>query len=600
MATLKEFSDKIREAANIVDVIGSYVELRKSGSSYKGLCPFHKEKTPSFFVSPTKQIFHCFGCNTGGDVITFVKDYEKIDFKETILLLARKLNIPVPSFRSHSEDASRDAYRNTLLEVHKLATEYFCKQLLEAPAGRPAKQYLASRGMNRDVVERFQLGYAPPERDALMRYLMGKGYSTKTLEDAGLVSRMESGGYCDRFRGRIIFPILDNVGRCIGFGGRILDAGEPKYLNSPETQLYRKGRVLYGLNLAKEAFREKPFALVLEGYMDVIAAHQFGLGTAIATLGTALTEDQSKLLRKFVREVYFLYDGDEAGQNAMLRGCEVLLKNDLRARVAVLPAGEDPDSFLRKFGKEKLEHLLSQAVDFLDFFLTLAKTKWDLSSVDGKINTINMIKPVLRGVPDRILFQDYQRRLAEALQLQEGLVADYLRDISLYESEAFRKEVEDKRFDKIHLAEKGLLKILIDNPGAKQYLSSDFQVEWIFDQKTRKIIEKAISIETEDCFGTLLSLCEDDEEAAFLRSVALWDVELSDVPCGIQQIIARLKMRFVKFHTYNLTRQIEAFEKRDGIGQSPDASKLTQPMHQASVEATQTHKSSFGQNAAQK
>jgi DNA primase len=599
MTSFKEFSDKVRESANITDVIGSYIELRKSGTSHKALCPFHKEKTPSFFVSPTKQIFHCFGCNAGGDVFTFIKDYEKVDFKEAVLLLAKKLNIPVPSFRAHAEDASRDAYRNTLLEVHNLAVEYFRTQLVDAAAGGAARQYLKTRGIDPETERTFQLGFAPKSPDALLRHLTSKGYATKTLEDAGVISRTESAGHTDRFRGRLMFPIFDNIGRCVGFGGRLLDAGEPKYLNSPETLLYRKGRVLYGLNLAKEAFRERPFALLLEGYMDVLAAHQFGFSNAVATLGTALTDEQAQLLRKFVQEVCFLYDGDEAGQNAMLRGCEVLLRHDLRAKVAILPVGDDPDSYLRGHGAEKFDQLLLKAVDFFDFFLGAAKAKWDISGVDGKINTINIMKPMLKGIKDRLQFQDYQRRLAEALQLQEGLVADYLKDVGVYESETLRKEVEAKRFDKVHLAERELLKILIDNPCAREYISKNFEVEWVFDKKTRQIVEKVLSIEMDrvDCLSTLLDLCEDEEEAVCVRSVALWDVELSGAPSGIQQLLARLKMRYVKLHTLNVARQIEAFEKRDGLGRSDEAAKLAQAMHSASMVATRTHKDAFGRNA---
>lgn len=603
MTTLKEFADKVRETAEIADIIGSYVTLKKSGANYKALCPFHQEKTPSFMVSPAKQIFHCFGCNVGGDVIGFVRQYEKVGFKDALEILARKLGLAVPRFAVSSQDAELDQYKTVLYEIHALAAKFFAAQLKES-RGKKAREYLKRRGIGEQIINDFQIGYAPAGWENFLSLARKKGYSEKALADAGLIVRSqrepvraedsgvataegERGGYYDRFRDRLIFPIFDTLERCVGFGGRVLDDSEPKYINSPETYIYKKGQVLYGLHRAKDGLKQTQSALVLEGYTDVITAHQFGFAHAVATLGTALTEAQAQLLKRYCSKIFFLYDGDEAGQNAMLRGCEVLLKRDFQISVVTLPQGEDPDSFLRANGKEAFATLLDTQEDFLQFFLSAAAAKYDLASVEGKVRTIDLVRPLLKSVGNPIFLQNYVHRLAEFLAIHEHLITVYLKDVGVGTTTSVRNAtdklaqgIQEKRLGQLHSAEKGLLRILVEHtdvrdqlkmpgrePGkarASQPISTDFDPEWIFDQRVKKWVMLLLSGDyvcqtdkPQALLADLLERCEDEGEAAFLREIALWDEAIEDYPSILEEIILRLRLRFEKAKTARLSEEIE-------------------------------------------
>ena len=602
MASLKEFADKVRETASIVDIIGSYLTLKKGGANYKALCPFHQEKTPSFMVSPAKQIFHCFGCNVGGDIIGFVRQYEKVGFKDALEILAKKLGLAVPRFAVSSYDAELDQYRTILYEIHTLAAEFFAAQLKES-RGRKAREYLKRRGIGDKILHDFQIGYAPAGWENFLRLARQKDYSEKALEDAGLIIRSqrepvhtdgrmaaaegEARGYYDRFRDRLIFPIFDALERCVGFGGRVLDDSEPKYINSPETHIYKKGQVLYGLHRAKDALKQTQSALLLEGYTDVITAHQFGFANAVATLGTALTEAQARLLKRYCSEIFFLYDGDEAGQNAMLRGCEVLLKRDFQIWVVTLPQGEDPDSFLRISGKEAFAAQLETKEDFLEFFLSAADAKYDVASVEGKVKAIDLVRPLLKSVGNPIYLQNYVHRLAEFLGIHEHLINMYLKDIGVGATTSVRNAadklaqgIQEKRVDQLHSAEKGLLRILVEHTDIRDQLKvlgeasakgdtrqtfcTDFDPEWIFDARVKKWVRLLLSgdyvCQTDSAqalLADLLDRCEDEEEAAFLREVALWDEAIEDYPSILEEIILRLRLRFEKAKTARLSEEIQ-------------------------------------------
>jgi DNA primase len=602
MTTLREFADKIRDTADIVETIGSYLTLKRSGANYKALCPFHQEKTPSFMVSPGKQIFHCFGCNAGGDVIGFVRQYEKVGFKEALELLARKLGLAVPRFSATSYDAELDQYRTVLYEIHALATSFFEAQLKE-PKGKKVREYLKGRAISDQIIRDFHIGYAPPGWENFLALAKKKGYSEKALEDAGLIARSaresdeaeghatagerEARGYYDRFRDRLIFPIFDTLERCIGFGGRVLDDREPKYINSPETLIYKKGQVLYGLHRAKDALKQTQSALLLEGYTDVITAHQFGFPHAVATLGTALTESQARLLKRYCSEIFFLYDGDEAGQNAMLRGCEVLLKHGFQIWVVTLPRGEDPDSFLRREGKEAFGALLDTKEDFLNFFLSMAAAKADIDSVEGKVRTIDFVRPMLKSVGNPIYLQSYAHRLAEFLGIHEHLINVYLKDVGAgatssasSAADKLAREIEEKGADTLHSAEKGLLRILVEHTDVREQLKAgppmsargeahgavgvDFDPDWIFDERVRKWVRVLTSEELaspidspQALLASLMERCEDEREAAFLREIVLWDETIEDYPGVIAEIVLRLRLRFEKAKTARLAEEIQ-------------------------------------------
>jgi DNA primase len=362
----QELIDQIRDANDIVDLISEYVPLKKRGKNYVGLCPFHAEKAPSFNVSPDKQMFYCFGCGEGGNVISFLLKHEKLGFSDAIRHLAKRANISLPK---KSFDKGRSEQLDKLYYANQVANEYFHKNFYREGPGKKARQYLNKRGFDPEIIKQFSLGYAPDDWEGLIRFAKNKEVETEVLNQAGLVvPRTETSGYYDRFRNRIIFPIFNLSGKIVGFGGRVLDdKDEPKYLNSPETPIYQKGKILYGLNLSKDEIRKNASAVLVEGYVDLLSLYQAGIKNVTASSGTAFTSDQARLLSRYAEKVYLLFDADTAGQSATFRSVDLLFSEGVEVFVVSLPKGEDPDSFVKKFGKEKLAKKIDQAQTFIDF-----------------------------------------------------------------------------------------------------------------------------------------------------------------------------------------------------------------------------------------
>src|SRR6266403_655639 len=360
-----ETIEQIAASNDIVEVIGSYFPLKRAGANFKALCPFHQEKTPSFTVTPSRQTFHCFGCGAGGSVFRFVMDYEHLDFPAAVKKLATRVGIPVIEERGSSpgEDDRQHEARRALLQLHAEAAEWFHENLVKTRIGAPGREYLKGRGIDRRIANDWQIGFAPESWDAFLSWALERGYQQRLLLESGLITRRdESAGdekVYDRFRNRIMFPIHNDVGEVIAFSGRILDkeAETAKYVNSPETPLFRKGRVLFGLHKTKRALIDADCAIVCEGQLDLITLFEAGIQNVVAPQGTAFTERQAHVLKRFVREVVLCFDSDTAGQNAAERSLEALLQNDLVVRVAEMPAQEDPDSLVRKSGRQKFEEL---------------------------------------------------------------------------------------------------------------------------------------------------------------------------------------------------------------------------------------------------
>ena len=382
MATFREAAQQIRDRADVVEIIQTYVPLRRAGAQWKGLCPFHPEKTPSFNVNPSRQGWYCFGCHKGGSIIDFIMGVEKLEYREAVELLARRLNIELPSRDfGRDENASRAAKeserrREDLLNLNRWALEWFQKNLYEFP-NSPVGAYLARRQVAPEMAAAFFLGASPDGWQALLDAARAKGFSDELLIEAGLIIHSESANRLyDRFRGRLMFPILDHRGRCLGFGGRIVvedpEKKLPKYINSNETPVYQKGKNLYGIYQAQKAIELRGRAILVEGNLDCIMAHQGGFTEAVATLGTALTDDQARMLRRYCREVIFVYDGDEAGQKAMRRGGEILVKAGLSVKAAILPPEHDPDSLIRAEGPAGFARFVDSASDIYDYLLSLA------------------------------------------------------------------------------------------------------------------------------------------------------------------------------------------------------------------------------------
>jgi DNA primase len=402
--------EQIAAANDIVDVIGSYFPLKRAGANFRALCPFHQEKTPSFHVSPQRQTFHCFGCGVGGSVFRFVMDYEHVDFPSAVRKLAARAGIPVvEERRAEGEDRQLEA-RRMLLKLHRETAEWFQENLLKKEWAAAARDYLKERGIDRQVAKNWQLGFAPEAWDAFLKWALERGYSREQLIQSGLVKprdeeRPQSSDVYDRFRGRIMFPICNDVGEVVAFSGRLLesDPQAAKYLNSPETPLFRKGRVLFGLHKTKRALIEANCALVCEGQLDLIALFEAGLNNVVAPQGTAFTPDQARLLKRYVDEVVLCFDADEAGQKAGERSLEALLENDLIVRVAEMPPGQDPDSLVRREGRQAFEQRVAAARDFFDHWIDHKVARLDLNSIGAKMQAARELAVTLSHVHDAIM-----------------------------------------------------------------------------------------------------------------------------------------------------------------------------------------------------
>ena len=425
---------EIKNTADIVEVVSEVVVLKKTGKNYVGLCPFHSEKTPSFTVSPEKQIFYCFGCAAGGNVFSFLMKHDGMSFPDAAKILAGRYGIDIPTTTMSPEQKRRMSQRESLFAANRQAMEFFRKQLLDDISGRRAMGYLKKRGINKEIFDNFYLGYAPKGWDNLLRFFTKKNISLDLVEKAGLiVSRKEKSGFYDRFRDRLIFPIFDLNMQVIGFGGRVMDDSLPKYLNSPETPVYNKSRSLYGLHLAKMKCRENERVFIVEGYFDLLTLHQHGLQDSVATLGTSLTPEHVQLIKGFVGKdgrVILVFDSDDAGIKASQRSIEVFDKGYINAQILILPDGYDPDSFIFEFGVESFLDLVSEAQGIIPFLMDSAVKKHGLS-IEGKIRIISEMKEPLGSITDNVRRSLYIKELAECINIDEFAVLEKIRKISV-------------------------------------------------------------------------------------------------------------------------------------------------------------------------
>ena len=402
------FIDDLKRQADIVRVVQDYVQLKKKGANWMACCPFHKEKTPSFSVSPAKEIFYCFGCHKGGSVFNFVMEMERVSFPEAIQLVAEKSGVPLPVMVDDSRFQARRLESEEVIELNKWALEWWEQQLETSSEARIAREYLLRREITEETVKTFRLGYAPDSWEALSSHLRQKGAAQDQIQRSGLVVKKDSGsGSYDRFRGRLVFPVLDIQGKPIAFGGRTLKDEDAKYINSPETAAYIKGRNLFGLNLTRDEIRRNGFVILVEGFLDLIVPYQFGIRNLAASLGTALTPDQVKLLGRFARKVVVNYDGDKAGVQAAKKAIEILLAEDLEVKILVLPDGADPDEFLRKSGATEYHRRRGEAQPHIQFVIDQAVGDRKLSNPADKEAAIDEVLPYVRAVRSRIQKREY-------------------------------------------------------------------------------------------------------------------------------------------------------------------------------------------------
>jgi len=401
-----EIIQRVKDSTDIVSVVGEYVSLKKAGNSYKGLCPFHSEKSPSFNVSASRNGFHCFGCGKGGNVITFIMEMEKMPFPEALRLLADKANIALPKQEESTRDLAAEKVRDRMQAINEFAGKFFYERLLSQD-GQACRDYFKGRGFTKEDAVKYQIGFAPDGWEALKIQGQKAGFTPSELLSAGLiVHNEEKNKDYDKFRNRLMFPVKDNYGRIIAFGGRTLsDEAGPKYLNSPETLLFKKSECLYLLDMAREAIRQKGYVLVVEGYFDALALHHFGLENAVATLGTALTSQHGRLLKRYTTEVVFSYDADMAGQAAVLRGFEPLVQAGLNIRVLVMPDVKDPDEYLQKHSKEEFEAMVEKAPGFFRWWAQSLKKKFQGSPVEERMRALQGFVPMILQIPDEVLVQ---------------------------------------------------------------------------------------------------------------------------------------------------------------------------------------------------
>jgi DNA primase len=521
------FREQVRAASDIVDVIGASLPLKRAGTNFVTLCPFHKEKSPSFNVSPSKQIFHCFGCHAGGDVFKFVQQYENVSFPEAVQRLAERARIP---FETESNPAARESrgLKDALLQLHEAVCQRWQQCLAKEPAGEVARAYLAKRGVTPDAVAEFRLGAAPEAWDDTVNWAKGKGFDPGLCEQAGLIIRKEdSGRPYDRFRGRLMFPICDEQGRVIAFSGRVLSGDEKvaKYVNSPETPLFTKGKVLFALDRAKRAILDAGHAIICEGQLDTIACHTAGIRQVVAPQGTALTSEHARILKRYVDEVILCFDGDQAGRKASIRSFDGLLGSGLAVRVASIPAPDDPDSFLKQHGAESFRGILARAEGYFDFLLKHLCLENDSATDRGRMTIVRELAEAVQKTGNAVLVDTYAQKAAQRLGVNVESVRAEFRKVRPPATSAPQAMEHVPQHDEAAMEqtrpsalELWLLKYVLLNPELAHFAATHLDPAWVSHPVIRRII--GVRLESQEDVASLLARFEGEDFARSLVSAA--------------------------------------------------------------------------------
>lgn len=518
-----EIVTAVEQATDIVSLLSEYIPLRRAGKDFKALCPFHNEKTPSFFVSPSKAIYKCFGCGEGGNVFGFVMAMEKVAFPEAVRMLAERAGIKVEEEVSPEPEGAID--KEKLYRANEWAAKEYERLLWDDPRGAAAREYLVGRGLGEEIAREFRLGYVPPSRDTLLRALPRRTKAAEeVLEKAGLVLTSDAGERYDRFRGRLMFPIADVRGRAIAFGGRTLGDDVPKYLNSPETQVFSKGISLYGISLAKQEALKAREVFVMEGYTDVIAAFQAGVRNAVATLGTALTVNHVRNLRRYADRVYLVYDADFAGEKASDRGLDIFLEEELEAYILRLPQGEDPCDFFTKRGKEPFLRLKEDAQEVFDFKVEVASKRYDLKTVAGQSRALDEILATVAKVPTAARQELYVaknavlRNLSETLNISEAVLRERLKTLK-----NGRVAAEVKRDLRRPAEEMWLLEAVLSQPALVETAATRVSPDDFRDRELSQILRAVYEVfrrEGDARLAAVVSECEPDGLGALVVTLA--------------------------------------------------------------------------------
>ena len=543
----EELIEEIRNSNDIVDVISQYVILKRSGRNFFGLCPFHKEKSPSFSVSPDKQIFHCFGCGVGGNVIHFVSKIENLDFRETLELLANRANINLPTIDNSYQDNRRAMLKSKVYEINEIAAKFYHENLYK-PTSKEAQEYIKKRKLDNRTLKSFLIGYSGTF-DELYRLLKQKGFSEEEILASSLVNKTDNGKFIDRFRRRLMIPIQDTTGRFIAFGGRVLDDSKPKYINSPENIVYSKGRNLFGLNIAKKGDTKK--IIIVEGYMDAISLYQRGITNVVASLGTALTEQQGRLLRKNSEQVIIGYDADGAGQAATLRGLEILQNMGCDIRVLQIYGAKDPDEFVIKYGPERFQKCVDSAISLVEFKVKILKQNLNLENINDKIKFLNEVAKILSKVDNNMEKEVYIDKIAKEYGISKEaiygevnkLVYSKTNDKKVLERTPIRnliKKDEDEKIDEAVIKrEKMVIYILVNYP--KESYSKIKEIITVDDIKTKinkKIIAKIYEQYEKNNMVNILDFFDEEEVIGYLSGIMADDFGVSDLNKCIEDLIS--------------------------------------------------------------
>lgn len=492
------FADDVKNQGDIVRIVSDYVSLKKRGANHIACCPFHSEKTPSFNVHAGKGIYKCFGCGAGGGIFDFVMQIEGCSFPEAVKIVAEKSGIPIPAVEETEDYKKVTRDRETVLRLNEWAAEFFEYHLNESREGDQARTYVLERGITEESCKLFRIGYAPDRWDGLINHLRERGATTDEIDTSGLAVLKEQGGLYDRFRGRVIFPITDSQGRVIAFGGRVMGEGEPKYLNSPETALYTKGRNLYGLAVAKNEIRNRGFAILVEGYLDCIIPYQEGIHNVVASLGTALTDSQVRLLRRYMDQPQIVvnFDPDSAGQAATMRSIEMLLVEGFKVNILRMPTDEDPDEFVRAHGADQFRALLKTTQPYIEYIIDMAIQSHDTSRPSGKVEAINTILPHLARMRDKVARADYADQIADRFKVDSRVIREEMKRVATNRQQA----LDPKRLraaQEITPAERQLLELLVANADVRRAIISNLKEQDYADLATGEVFRAIASIESE-------------------------------------------------------------------------------------------------------
>jgi DNA primase len=567
--------ERIRAASDIVDIIGAYLPLKKAGANFTALCPFHKEKTPSFNVNAHKQIFHCFGCHKGGDVFTFVKEYENIGFVDAVRRLAERAKIPL-EFDNHPAAQESRHLKDQLLDIHEKIAQRWQNTLANEAGGQLARDYLQKRGVSDEAIKLFRLGAAPELWDDTVNWAKSRDYELALVEKAGLILRKEGGDrFYDRFRGRLMFPICDEQGRVIGFSGRVLSGDEKtaKYVNSPETPIFTKSKVFFGLDKSKRAILDAGFAIVCEGQLDLIACFMAGVQNVVAPQGTAFTEQHARILKRYVAEVVLCFDSDEAGQNAAVRSLDHLLASGLAVRVAVVPAPHDPDSFIKANGGEAFRKLVEGAEGFFDYYLNRLCRQNDPASDKGRLVILHDMAEAVHKTGNVVLVDTYAQKTALRLGVSPEAVRAEFKKVPA--AQAAPATDEDESFESAESAEAPrpsnhefhLLKLLLLHEDLVAWAALHLDVNWISHPVVRQIVGQRLAAQANESWkspAAFLDSCDSAEMRSLVTEAAAEDRKIPNPEQQLADVALKLRNQF-------LDRQIAALTQKASQPGMPEA-----------------------------